>query len=227
MRPYHLSYAPECGVKGLVEPESRLMLRSLSHVRLFGFLLAKIMFQNNIHSIYIIICIFIVFIKKTSQLDMKTFSPPTSGLSPAIMPAHIMSWAFCQQVQRLFLASHHAITLRMLRFQSDPNLGGVEKLSISAMRPDIGMAPPHKISAQEVSEHYSGYVDPIGAFMVKGWTRSFCAMTVMLCGWQNPAFLEADGCLLFGTDSKHFVGRFSSTGMANRVEEEPGCCTHE
>lgn len=78
------------------------------------------------------------------------------------------------------------------RFQSDPNLGGVEKLSISTMRPDMGMFPPHKISAEEISNDYGGYIDAVGTFMIKGWTRSFCAMSLMLCGWQCPEFMEAD-----------------------------------
>jgi hypothetical protein len=77
------------------------------------------------------------------------------------------------------------------RFQSDPNQGGVEKLSVSAMRPDMGMKPPHKIAATEISDQYEGYVDGVGSFMVKGWTRSYCAVSIMLCAWQCDEFRQA------------------------------------
>ena len=56
------------------------------------------------------------------------------------------------------------------------------------MRPDMGMKPPHKIAATEISDQYEGYVDAVGAFMVKGWTRSFCAVSLMLCAWQCDEF---------------------------------------
>lgn len=81
------------------------------------------------------------------------------------------------------------------RFQSDPNLGGTEKLSISAMRPDLGMVPPHTLCATDIDEQYEGFLAPCGAFMVKGWTRSFCAVSIMLCSWKNEEFREA-GCAI-------------------------------
>lgn len=74
------------------------------------------------------------------------------------------------------------------RFQTDSNLGGIEKLAICAMSPEYGCCPPFNIRSDEISPEIAGLLEPLSVFMVKGWARSFSAMTVMLCAYECEEF---------------------------------------
>lgn len=81
---------------------------------------------------------------------------------------------------------------RRVRFLSDPDLGGTEKVTIADPIP--GVAPKHLLRLEdlelgdEVADTMSA---PHSYILVKGWTRMFCAYTVMLCSQQVPEFLQA------------------------------------
>ena len=74
------------------------------------------------------------------------------------------------------------------RFLSDADVGGTEKLCITAMRPDCGMKPAFTIHSSEIGPELETLLDPMGAFLVKGWSRSFCALSIMACAWENEDF---------------------------------------
>ena len=59
------------------------------------------------------------------------------------------------------------------------------------MRPDVGMAPPHQIVAEELSSEYGGLINPLQAFMVKGWSRSLAAMTCMVASYESQELRDA------------------------------------
>ena len=67
-----------------------------------------------------------------------------------------------------------------------------EKVTIADPIP--GVAPKHLLSLEdlelgdEVADTMSA---PHSYILVKGWTRMFCAYTVMLCSQQVPEFLQA------------------------------------
>lgn len=75
-------------------------------------------------------------------------------------------------------------------FQTDANLGGVEKLSVSCMRPEIGCKPRHEFQASEVNAESASLLPPLHAFMIKGYTRSLAAVTLMVAAWEDADFCK-------------------------------------
>ena len=75
-----------------------------------------------------------------------------------------------------------------LRFLTDANQGGTEKISICGALNDVKAAKA-TIRTDEVTPESHGLVAPSSIFYVKGWTRSFCAWVVMLCSYESPEFL--------------------------------------
>ena len=84
------------------------------------------------------------------------------------------------------------------RLKTNASIPGVERLSISSMRPDAGCKPPFSIPPTQVGDYDDGVLWPLHAFMVKGWSRSLAAVTVMLCAYEEPSFLQA--WIIFGFD---------------------------
>ena len=79
---------------------------------------------------------------------------------------------------------------------SNPDEGGVERLTISALRPQMGGSPEHSLCLSDLdgSEVEDvNFADPHSFMVVKGWTRMFCCYAVLLCCQQQPGFLEAFG----------------------------------
>ena len=77
------------------------------------------------------------------------------------------------------------------RFQTDVNLGGVEKLSISSPRPEYGMVSEHSFDASEIGPLAAGLLAPHAVIFVKGWSRAVSLVTVMLCCYECPDFCQA------------------------------------
>ena len=77
------------------------------------------------------------------------------------------------------------------RFQTNPGKGGVEKISISAMRKEFGMEPRFLPDAAAVSAEAEGLLPPHQLIYVKGWSRSLAFLTVCRCCFENETFLEA------------------------------------
>ena len=81
-------------------------------------------------------------------------------------------------------------TLRilLLRFQTDPNIPGTEKLAISAIRKDLVTHPQPSFRPSDLSgdDATSSMLEPMSVFLVKGWTRSLCAIVCLAHCYENP-----------------------------------------
>ena len=85
----------------------------------------------------------------------------------------------------------HGFCTALLRLTTDANLGGVEKISVSAARPQLGLSPDYDIEAAEIDPAYTDLLDPHHMCYVKGWSRAIAALSVMLCAMENSEFGEA------------------------------------
>lgn len=74
--------------------------------------------------------------------------------------------------------------------QTDANQGGIEKLSICETHPSY-KCQRCGIAADDLSPDCVGLLPPMGVFMVKGWTRGVCAITVLLCAFQCEEFMTS------------------------------------
>ena len=75
---------------------------------------------------------------------------------------------------------------------TDPNLGGVEKLSVSKPCPGMMVGVPSLSMNDVVNDGASqGIIPPLGVLFVKGWTRGMAALAVMACAYADPEFLKA------------------------------------
>lgn len=85
-----------------------------------------------------------------------------------------------------------SVTSFLFRYLTDANLGGIEKLTICEMLPEYGCMPPHNMATEEMApEHGVGLLAPMQAFMIKGWTRSQVAHTLLLAPFECPEFKES------------------------------------
>lgn len=99
-----------------------------------------------------------------------------------------------------------------LRFATDPNLGGTEKLTIA--KPCSGMmgdVPKIKVTDVVSDPAFRHVIPPLSIAFVKGWTRGMAAIAIMACAYEDKAFLEARTCLatalwLFPFFTIFFVG---------------------
>ena len=83
-----------------------------------------------------------------------------------------------------------------LRFATDPNLAGTEKLAVAAIEPSflaLGRARPALQATDIVGDEGVGkdMLGPMSVFNVKGWTRSVCAITVLLHGFEDQDAVKA------------------------------------
>ena len=88
------------------------------------------------------------------------------------------------------------------RFTTDANLGGVEKVTVASASLVQSMADVPRFAASEVQSDAT-LLPPMSLFCVKGWTRIVAASALMVCCWENPAFLEAAGDVLLGSMLKY------------------------
>lgn len=83
----------------------------------------------------------------------------------------------------------------VVRFRTDPDIPGVEKLAISNCRLEAGCRPTFMIPASKVAPAYGkGLLGAQQAFMVKGWSRSLAACTILLAAYESEE-LYAVPCL--------------------------------
>lgn len=93
------------------------------------------------------------------------------------------------------------------RFLTCPDQPGVEKLAVSATRPDHGCRSPHCIAADKVDPLYGGSTLQLqSAFMVKGWSRSVAGLTVLLAAYE----LRDDENSLLAVPQLHTVSLLTS-----------------
>lgn len=85
--------------------------------------------------------------------------------------------------------------LEVVRFTTDPNEGGVEKLAVAEQFPQFGMVPAHRLCLSDMDggevETHNNMADPHSFFFVKGWSRMYAAYSVLLCCYERDDFLQA------------------------------------
>ncbi|CAE7264845.1 unnamed protein product [Symbiodinium natans] len=77
-----------------------------------------------------------------------------------------------------------------LRFNTDPTVPGTEMLAIAAALPHAGCKPPWPVAASEIQEDLRGLVAAQNIMMVKGWSRSVAAVTILRCAYECRQFRE-------------------------------------
>ena len=72
-------------------------------------------------------------------------------------------------------------------FITDPTHAGVDRITVTCPRPDIGMVSPFSISADQISEDYEGHdiLAAHGLIYCKGWLRSVTANLLMLFAYDS------------------------------------------
>ena len=167
LRPWHLPFTRECGLKGVVEPVPCLI--------------------SSLHE----------------SLTLKMPHPETQSVSQdshAALCQIMVAKGWGPQINECNRISNQCVAhpKNCPRLKTDASIPGVERLSISSMRPDAGCNPPFSIPPTQVGDYDDGVLWPLHAFMVKGWSRSLAAVTVMLCAYEEPSFLQA--WIIFGFD---------------------------
>ena len=116
-----------------------------------------------------------------------------SGCSSPALRARDHKWVPRLKIRGVLLFSFIPFHLN-LRFLTDADLGGVEKLTITLPRAEYGMISDNVLSASEVTAGGADLLDAHGLIFVKGWSRAVSALTVMLCCFEQTEFLEAKCC---------------------------------
>lgn len=86
-----------------------------------------------------------------------------------------------------------AAPLTALRFNSDPNAGGGEKIMVSLPTGGLVASKP-SVHASDISPtlmDVSHVVAPISLLQVKGWTRSLALYAVMAACYEEEELLKA------------------------------------
>lgn len=81
--------------------------------------------------------------------------------------------------------------------RSDPNLPGTEKLAVAAIQPELVASGVSRLTVSDiVGGEGPPLMDPMSVFLVKGWSRSLCAIGCLLHAFEIPDVLEAWGCVM-------------------------------
>lgn len=73
-------------------------------------------------------------------------------------------------------------------FLSNPNDVAVEKVQVAALQPQYGCKPQFSFDPMASCPNL---LPPHSCFLVKGWTRTVCLTTVLLCGYEHEDFWKA------------------------------------
>ena len=78
-------------------------------------------------------------------------------------------------------------------FTTDPSQTGVDRITVTRPRRDIGMVSPFLIPADQISESYAGQdiLAAHGLVYCKGWLRCVTANLLMLLAHDHPHFFQA------------------------------------
>lgn len=87
--------------------------------------------------------------------------------------------------------------------ETNPNKPGVEKLVACECQRAWLQSDPGSLKSSEVLGEKTSMLSPNRTFMVKGWNRSICLMTVLYAAYTSPELLEAG---LVAINSNHFLG---------------------
>lgn len=77
--------------------------------------------------------------------------------------------------------------------QTNSSMPGVERLTISKLRPDLGLKSDFTLSVGELGTEnpVAGGIPPHGVFLTKGWTRCYAMNVVLLFAYENPDVVKA------------------------------------
>lgn len=78
----------------------------------------------------------------------------------------------------------------MLRYLTDSNLGGVEKLCISGAVAGMNKSKP-AITCLDVGAKDAALIAPMSLIYIKGWTRSVAALAVLLAAFEDEGVFQA------------------------------------
>ena len=76
-------------------------------------------------------------------------------------------------------------------YNTDPDIPGVEKLVVASQRPELKLAPRFRFDCSDLDKSYEALLPVHGCFLVKGWSRTLAAYTILLAGYRNPSLWEA------------------------------------
>ena len=110
---------------------------------------------------------------------------------------------------------------------TDANKPGVEKVCCALTQNSWLSQPLTQIRAHEdLGIEDVKLLSPGNAFMVKGWNRSVCCLTVCYAAYQNPHLLQARFCglLLCNTLQKNMFASHEHAGHARPCPRAP--CLH-
>lgn len=86
----------------------------------------------------------------------------------------------------LMNSRHTAAAAAYLRFATDPDQPGVEKVAVSEIKKEYLEKPRPTFDGSDISPEASKLLQPQSCFFVKGWTRSVCCITVLLHAYESP-----------------------------------------
>ena len=80
-----------------------------------------------------------------------------------------------------------------LRFKTDADKAGTEKLVVSAINTTLLTKPHMRLRVQDISgaKCKVSTLQPMDVFLVKGWTRTVAAVACLLHGFAEPDSFEA------------------------------------
>lgn len=104
-----------------------------------------------------------------------------------------------------------------LRFVTDSNVGGAEKLSVCLLPPTMYVNRP-VMKAADISND-GGLCDAFTLLFVKGWTRSLGCVAVMLAAFENDDLLKADGVDTDGVTYSKLVLYVAKQALPHAVKE--------
>lgn len=137
----------------------------------------------------------------TSVLDLLDFKS-TVSFSQSIPSSFPAIPSLVEDVQRTL-----AMLIMIQGMKSDPSLVGVEKLVMTDVSDRWLKENRLRVSSSDL-EANAHLVPPQTAFAVKGWNRSVCALSALMCVAEMPQMLQA-GFLILLAATYHYHKRMS------------------
>ena len=74
---------------------------------------------------------------------------------------------------------------------TDANVPGCEKVTVTMVQKNWLQSPSVAFKNKEDLNFDDRLAPPLAIFMVKGWNRAICGLTVLFAMFENPSLLEA------------------------------------
>ena len=80
----------------------------------------------------------------------------------------------------------------VLRFCTDPNIPGTEKIAVSEIKRDLLSTPHMAFQTSDIChKDPANFLQPMNIFLVKGWSRCVCMTTCLMHVYAEPEMLKA------------------------------------